>query len=425
MVDLKNERIQLRALETLFQQKKIPDALTMAERLSSEFPSSYHINILYVKILKEANRLRDAEEKAGKLMHLYPDNINLLLEMGTICLKLNKFDDAVEFFNKILFLDPFNTEARDSIEKIKVMEKNPPPAAEEKSVQRVDMNEDTVPDSEEAKFADLNINLNLEMGTPTGEEAEDDEEGALDEEGESPLVARSEFEPEPGPEPAAPKREPEPVQIPEIEETHDPSVELSSWEEEIPGAPEIPEVPEESDIPDFNGIPESEANSGSTFEMGNEVEEITKIPEIPDVPEISEIGEEVDSIESYQGPVEGYDEETVESLEGPLPPESEIDEEPGEVAADEEPDVEAVEETGEPVEEEETGFVTESAAELYLSQGLYDDALRVYEKLYTARQEERFLLKIRQLKAHRMGREKIRRLSDLLVHIREKGEKIV
>lgn len=51
MVDLKNEKVQLRALETLFQQRRFTDALTLAERLTGDFPSSYYINILHVKVL--------------------------------------------------------------------------------------------------------------------------------------------------------------------------------------------------------------------------------------------------------------------------------------------------------------------------------------------------------------------------------------
>ena len=57
------------------------------------------------------------------------------------------------------------------------------------------------------------------------------------------------------------------------------------------------------------------------------------------------------------------------------------------------PEVKEVPET-----KEEMEIMTESAAELYLSQGLYEDALKIYEKLYAIQQEERFILKMKQLK---------------------------
>jgi hypothetical protein len=74
---------------------------------------------------------------------------------------------------------------------------------------------------------------------------------------------------------------------------------------------------------------------------------------------------------------------------------------------------------------EEMEFVTESAAELYLSQGLYKDALKIYEKLYAAQQDERFLLKINQLNAHIISQKKIQRLTDFGKLIQKRGEKIV
>jgi hypothetical protein len=74
---------------------------------------------------------------------------------------------------------------------------------------------------------------------------------------------------------------------------------------------------------------------------------------------------------------------------------------------------------------EETGFVTESAAELYVEQGLLDDAVAIYKKLYDSRKEERFLSKIEELKRVILNQKKIQVLNELLKHIRQKGEKIV
>jgi tetratricopeptide (TPR) repeat protein len=76
-------------------------------------------------------------------------------------------------------------------------------------------------------------------------------------------------------------------------------------------------------------------------------------------------------------------------------------------------------------EAEETGFVTESAAQLYVKQGLLDDAVGIYKKLYDSRKEERFLRKIGELKRVLVSQKKIRVLNELLEYIKLKGEKIV
>ncbi len=71
---------------------------------------------------------------------------------------------------------------------------------------------------------------------------------------------------------------------------------------------------------------------------------------------------------------------------------------------------------------EETEFMTESAAELYLSQGLFDDALTIYEKLYRARKGEKYLMKIRQISTKRIAQKKIQALTRMLMLIEKKGE---
>ena len=270
MVDLKDEKVQLKALENLFTQKRFSEALAMAEKLNSDFPDSYYINILYVKILMELNRVTEAEETAKGLLQLYPDNINLLQEMGNIYLKLNKYDESLEYYNKILFLDPFNALAKESIEKIEALRK-------------------TV-ESRGKKSADFVSYQNEKM------------------------IARQDTVPE--------------DQLPDTKTNGEPG-------------PEIPVEP-----PTASG------------------KEHPKPPPIPEIEKIPETKEEME-------------------------------------------------------------FVTESAAELYLSQGLYEDALKIYEKLYAARKEERFMLKIKQLKTHIISQEKIERLTDFWKLIQKRGEKIV
>jgi predicted Zn-dependent protease len=109
MADLKNERLQLEALENLFNQKRFSEALEFANKLRKDYPESFQIKLIHVRTLKSLNRLGDAESALAELMMNYPNNINLMAESGNLALKRNKFDEALEFYNKVLFLDPFNS----------------------------------------------------------------------------------------------------------------------------------------------------------------------------------------------------------------------------------------------------------------------------------------------------------------------------
>jgi hypothetical protein len=125
------------------------------------------------------------------------------------------------------------------------------------------------------------------------------------------------------------------------------------------------------------------------------------------------------------------DPETSPIPEYEIPPMPEVEkelEEMRQVMESQEPG-EMMEEAGEPWEEEpaieEPGFVTESAAELYVRQGLIQDAAVIYEKLYDSGKEERFLSKIEELKRVLVNQKKVRVLNELLEHIKQIGEKIV
>jgi hypothetical protein len=91
------------------------------------------------------------------------------------------------------------------------------------------------------------------------------------------------------------------------------------------------------------------------------------------------------------------------------------------------------EETTEPEEKEtdgeyqqgEAAYMTESAAELYLSQGLLDDALNIYEKLYRVQKKEKYLVKIKGISKKRISERKIQALTRLLNLIERKGERRV
>ncbi len=373
MADLRNERIQLQALENLFRQKRFSEALTFAEKLIGDYPNSYYIGILNVKILKELNRLRDAEVAALKMMQVSPDNINLLAELGTICLKLNKYDESYEYFNKVLFLDPFNDEARDSMEKIKGLKKVSG-GGEPKERKLMDFisqplvnddNVDTAPELNGEILSPLNIGVELEPMEP----------GEISAESVEPV---------------------EPPPIPTMTTGAEVETELVdiSQLEETPKVVEVVELAEAADVVD--------------------VAEIAEMEEIVEIPGVGDVAAEVDSVSTQTAEpyTEFNNEETVESAEEPTLVKENVP-----VAMRETVQTTAIVEPAVAAE-----FVTESAAELYLSQGLYDDALKIYEKLYAARKEGRFLLRVKQLRAHRVGREKIRRLGEFLKSIQMKGE---
>jgi tetratricopeptide (TPR) repeat protein len=384
MADLKNERIQLQALENLFRQKRFSEALTFAQKLIVDFPNSYYIGILHVKILKELNRLRDAESVALKMMQTSPDNINLLSELGTISLKLNKFDESYDYFNKVLFQDPFNEEARDSMEKIKGLKK--------------------VTGGNEAKGK----NLMDFISQPQEDTDEADTVPELDGETLSPLSFGVRLEPMEAEEAPA-----ETIETLEDFEAVD-TVEPIETVETIESIEPVDAIELSSMAPMMNG-------QGVETEV-MDISQLEETPGITEVPEVGDVAVEVDSLNSHamEPYTEFSNEETVESAEEPesLAAKSPSPEEETSQTMATNTEMETMD-LGEPAPAAE--FVTESAAELYLSQGLYDDALGIYEKLYAARKEGRFLLRVKQLRAHRVGREKIRRLNELLHLIQTKG----
>ena len=320
MVDLKNEKIQLNALENLVKQKRFSDALTIASKLNHDFPNSFQIKLLYAGILKELNKLEEAEEGFKELNRLFPNNIKLLLEMGNLAVKRSKFDEALEYFNKILFLDPFNSEAKNSIEKIDAMRKKGIGGGDKETdiitYQRETLdNADTLPEFDsKASLEQKKIKEKLFAPPP-------------------PLKLTPEDQVEP------PKPQPRPQPQAQV------SPSLLS-----------PPPPQPSPVPG--------------------------------------------AVDDKKGGKIGERERKKEEDGG-------------------------------------TEFVTESAALLYLKQELFDDALAIYEKLYASRKEEKFLLKIKEikrgkeLKRRRIIQKKIEVLTEYLKVIKErqyqhsKGDQIV
>jgi tetratricopeptide (TPR) repeat protein len=83
------------------------------------------------------------------------------------------------------------------------------------------------------------------------------------------------------------------------------------------------------------------------------------------------------------------------------------------------PDLSKKPATAAPLEGDE--FVTESAARLYLSQGLYEEALFIYEKLQRQKPDEKFARKIEELKSKCQCQKKIQALTAFLQIIQERG----
>lgn len=478
MADMKSEKEQLNALEDLFQQKRFSDALDVARKASSDYPNSYPIKFLFVRTLKELNKLAEAEEVLKELMLIYPNNINLLLERGNLAVLRNKFDEGIEFYNKILFLDPFNAEAKSSIEKIEMIKKNGlvgKGKGDFLSYQNEKLQSaDTLPEFDPGELSDI---ISKEPPPPPPPPPEMKEESPFSpppvpemddiQEMKEDSVEEQELELPPPPPPApAMKEEPpfSPPPVPEMEEisemgeitemkevlekdtdeTESGNIFQQKIQEKEMDETEIP--PPISNIKEMDASPELEAEDPET-------------PQIPEyeIPPIQDTEKELEEIggSAQKEHREPQREETEDSLSIPEtdPREKILEQEPAlNTAPSSIPDMidvsnipetphemkqvmesEELEEKMEEPEEawheepgtEEPEFVTESAAELYVEQGLLKDAVAIYEKLYDFRKEERFLLKIEELKRAIVNQKKIQVLNELLKHIQQKGEKIV
>ena len=282
MADINDEKEQLKVLEDLYGENKFSEAVAICEKLSEDFPDSFQIKLLHGKSLTNLDRLDDAENVLVELCQAFPDNITLLQEVGDLYSKKENYEKALEYFDKILFLDPFNSKAKQSIDRDnKILKQTGPPV-------------------------------------------------------EGPAEA--------------------------------------DVEEEVKGEP--PEEVEEKEIV-------VEGKKPIVIDLGDEKQET--------------------------------DEAVKEEVKPPEP----------ETAAEVEEPEEKKEEAVEVPPDGESEFITESAAELYLTQGLFDDALSIYEKLYTRNKEERFAERIIQIKEKRVGQKKIEKLTELLEQIQKKGEEFV
>jgi tetratricopeptide (TPR) repeat protein len=550
MDEIKNERDQLKALEDLYSQQKYSEALILGEQLCSDFPDSFHINILYIKVLQELDRVEEAEEKAKDLNQMFPDNINLLLELGDVTFKLNKYKESIEYFNRVLFLDPFNTLAKDALDKIEAHAKTSGEAKESPkdfvSYQNEKLHsegETKEPDTVKEEMPDINVEVAEESPPPIPDLEEEDpttkaveppqpepQEEIIEPKGEDEPQEEEPIESLPEPEKDVSKESeelqrlreqiekqgfqptetiietPSMSNLDEIEivdnqgfdsafpgggaDTSPPSpipgwddepkkdtgleLDTSEPEEEVTETPEIPEISEEDlSAPETStdtqepealeleeeaveppSIPEPEEEVSMEADAEEEALEpkdelIEPVPETevreetirPEEPagEVPESGEELiepppipesDGMEIITQGIEKQVEEAEpeELIEPPLIPESdgmqiitqgmekEVSEEPPKDEEPAEPEVKG---------EEEKEFVTKSAAELYMSQGLYEDAYKIYKQLYAANPEDDILLKLNQLKKYLINQKTLQVLTNMLEAIKKKGEEIV
>lgn len=303
MDELKRERDLLADLEILFNEKRYPEALSFAEEISKEFPSSFQIKLLHAKILKELNKLDEAEDLVKQGISNFPDNVNLLLEMGDIYSKNEEYNLATEYYNKVVFIDPFNSKAKGFIEKIDEIRK--------KRAVKAGFSADSITHEKEEIKKDLDeINISESKTDTTSERAAGIEEDVKQRESE-----------------------------------------------------------EDKEILKFQ-------------EAGIEVEEITD----EDIKLDQEINNQFSDLKIGK-------EISVEKMDDTI---NEID------FGDE--------------------FVTESAAKLYIDQGLYGNAIGIYEKLFKKSQGKKYSEKIKKIK----NNEKIiKKLEIFLEQIHKIGEKVV
>lgn len=325
MTDLKQEKEQLAVLENFFWQKKFSEALVLAEQLNKEFPHSFQINFIYVKILKEEKKWQEAEDVLKQLMSSFPDNVSILKEWADVSFNLRHLEEAEKTYNKILFLDPFNVGAKEAMKKLKIMVAPTAPA-------------------------------------------------------------------QPQAEPPAPTTPAAPASIP----------------------PQPEAAPAQKPVSKGDTLPES------YFEdLG--------VPEFQKQPEINDTQPESAKVKDF---FEKTDDNININLDDFYPPAEEPQSPPP--IKKEEPSFKdvapPVEQAATPIkadEENDTEFATESAAQLYLSQGLYKEAISIYNKIFRLSRDERYLKKIEDVKSKMTGMKKIERLTQLLESIKKEGEKFV
>ena len=66
----------------------------------------------------EQGRVEDAMKIYVKVLENDPEDAEILMILGHICVALHKFNDAETFYNRLLAVEPWNTEARENLDKL-------------------------------------------------------------------------------------------------------------------------------------------------------------------------------------------------------------------------------------------------------------------------------------------------------------------
>jgi len=361
MAELLNEKDQLIALETLFKEEKLDEGLKLSEQLLKEFPDSFQIRFMSSKVFRASGKLKEAETILSDLISTHDNHLNLFLEIGGLSQDLKKNDQALDYFNKALFIDPFNRQAKEAVKKI---EQKAGSGGEEALTGQADAGKK----KEDWKKDTLPED---ELGKILDESQTDSDEGddvltvdsiQMDEEEMNPSI--------PG------------VDLPYVEES----------EIKVETAPvKIAEDVKESLMadPDFVGSePEKSKEDVSTEDVADLFADSSGAQKSDTVTTQVPGADRRDEFATAEKTGTGVDSANVPPPEG-----------------DE--------------------FVTESAAELYLSQGLYEEALFIYEKLNQTKPDDRFEAKVKELKSKSICQKKIKALTVFLNIIQERGGEIV
>jgi tetratricopeptide (TPR) repeat protein len=368
----KSQRERLQLAETLFQEKKYVDAFPLVERLYLERPSSFQTKLLFGRVLKELNRRVEAEKILHELDIQYPNNLNVLIELATYHHRLGNVEESIEYFNKVLFLDPYNTLAKDRLQKIQEIKKN----------QVAEKLEDTLTEfwdvshasrdelKKEAVFPEVHV--------PAGIEADDiqvrddigeiQEQPLADEPMPHSLSVDSSFEKQAQDE------------FSSLFATADPPLEEAQGNPDKTEYGTRPGMQPEPMVDD--SIP---ADFGGLFDMSDEEE-----PAEPTTDDLTQV-KTVADLDA---------EDDLPMVQATVPAKKKL----GDTA-----DIE---------------FETESAADLYFRQGLYREAQKIYKKLYLHTSDEKYFAKLNEI-ANIQSRTKeyevIDRLTKLMNLLQEKG----
>ncbi|MEN8223275.1 MAG: hypothetical protein ABFR36_08455 [Acidobacteriota bacterium] len=364
-----SEREGLERLENLVRGKSYKEASAFALDLRDRFPASFQIGFLYYGILVKLESYSESESVLDELLKLYPENINLLLEKGELLIGRGKTAESKLFFDKVLFLDPFNDKAKEGVDRTKVVESGASKEPE-KNQRKNSILEDTMKESDLERFMSESDDESEDIDKMSVEDPEEELDISLSESGMGFSTGLDNLlEPDvPVGETESPVEEKEQEILPSRQDT------VKTVDVETSPVPDDTGIPEKVDSTE---IPVEEEKAFGKVESA--LEELNKFSSS----DINDLG---------------LDENVTEKEEVPV-------EDPG--------------------VSDEDAFATESAALLYLKQGLYEDAKNVYSKLYKGSNEDLFVEKVDKIERVEKANMKIIALEGFLEKIRTGSVRIV